>query len=303
MNLNLGFPFCFYDGMNELWKAGLSLFFPVYLILIIAFLVLLSRFSFRVSNKLSKYSVQVLVTIVHLSFTKLLEAVIDVFGSAKVYEEVSGEKIVWYNSGAVDYGSTAHTWLMVITSLVVGVILTPYFVLILFGKFLLKFDRVREYIRPFYEAIHAPYKPNRWYWFSLYQIFLLMMYSTATFAGNTEALLLVLFIIYNIFLYFQTCSMPFRNKALNLLNLSLLLVLNFVMLVSEYINGDSSKYLVLFFTFSNYYFVVVFCFILSYHVLLSTNQLDKVIMLYGKVSSFCHHREPIVHHHQDYPQV
>ena len=134
---------------------------------------------------------------------------------------------------------------MVITSVVVGVILTPYFVLILFGKFLLKFDRVREYIRPFYEAIHAPYKPNRWYSFSLYQILLLMMYSTAIFAGNTEALLLVLF---NIFLYFQTCSMPFRNKALNLLNLSLLLVLNFVMLVSEYINGDSSKYLVLFFT-------------------------------------------------------
>ena len=140
LNLNLGFPLCFYNGMTELWKAGLSLFFPVYLILIIAFLVLLSRFSFRVSNKLSKYSVQVLVTIVHLSFTKLLEAVIDVFGSAKVYEEVNGEKIVWYNSGAVDYGSPAHTWLMVITSLVVGVILTPYFVLILFGKFLLKFD-------------------------------------------------------------------------------------------------------------------------------------------------------------------
>ena len=97
--------------------------------------------------------------------------------------------------------------------------------------------------------------------------------------------------------------MPFRNKALNLLNLSLLLVLNFVMLVSEYINGDSSKYLVLFFTFSNYYSVVVFCFILAYHVLLSTNQLDKVIMLYGKVSSFCHHRESIARHHQDYPQV
>ena len=165
LNLNLGFPLCFYDGMTELWKAGLSLLFPVYLILIIVFLIILSHFSSQVSNKLSKSSVQVLVTIVHLSFTKLLEAVIDVFGSAKVYEEGNGERIVWYNSGAVEYGSMEHTWLMVITSIVVGFILTPYFILILFGKFLLKCDRFREYVRLFYEAIHAPYKTNRWYWF------------------------------------------------------------------------------------------------------------------------------------------
>ena len=306
LNLNLGLPLCFYDGMTELWKAGLSLLFPVYLILIIAFLVLLSHFSTRVSNKLSKSSVQVLVTIVHLSFTKLLEAVIDVFGSAKVYEEVNGEKIVWYNSGAVDYGSTEHMWLMIVTSLVVGIILIPYFVLILFGKFLLKFDRVREYIRPFYEAIHAPYKPNRWYWFSLYQFFLLLVYLSETFAGNTGPMFLVLFILYNVFIYLQTCSMPFRNKALNLLNLSLLLALNFVIVVGVYIyfiRGYTSKYLVLFFNFSNYFFILIFCLIMVYHVLLCTNRLDKVIVMYRKVSSFRCRKEPVARRSEDYPQV
>ena len=310
LNLNLGFPLCFYNGMTELWKAGLSLLFPIYLILIIAFLIILSHFSSRVSNKLSKSSVQVLVTIVHLSFTKLLEAVIDVFGSAKVYEEGSGEKIVWYNSGAVGYGSMEHTWLMIITSIIVGVILTPYFVLILFGKFLLKFDKFREYIRPFYEAIHAPYRTNRWYWFSLYQLFLLLLYLSETFAGNTGALFLVLFIIYNIFLYLQTCSMPFKSKALNLLNLSLLLVLNFVIIVGQYsIYSYSSKYLVLFFTFSNYYFVFVFCFIVLHHILLSTGQLDKSIKLCHKVVPFYRFINPTLQNHHyktnwgDYPEV
>ena len=31
LNLNFGFPLCFYDGMNELWKTCLSLIFPIYL--------------------------------------------------------------------------------------------------------------------------------------------------------------------------------------------------------------------------------------------------------------------------------
>ena len=133
-----------------------------------------------------------------------------------------------------------------------------------------------------------------------------MVYLSETFSGNTGVIFLVLFIMYNVFIYLQTCSMPFRNKALNLLNLFLLLVLNFIIVVGLYIyfiHGYSSKYLVLFFTFSNYFFILMFCFIMVYHILLSTNRLDKVIVLCQKVSSFCHHREPIVRHPQDYPQV
>ena len=35
LNLGIGFPVCLYNGMTELWKAGLSLLFPVYLLIII----------------------------------------------------------------------------------------------------------------------------------------------------------------------------------------------------------------------------------------------------------------------------
>ena len=33
LNLGLGFPLCFYDGMTELLKADLNLLFPLYLLL------------------------------------------------------------------------------------------------------------------------------------------------------------------------------------------------------------------------------------------------------------------------------
>ena len=85
LNLGLGFPLCFYNGMTELWKAGLSLLFPLYLLTIVVVLIILSRYFLWLSNKIADSSVQVLVTVVHLSFGRLLGSIINVFTPAKVF--------------------------------------------------------------------------------------------------------------------------------------------------------------------------------------------------------------------------
>ena len=103
LNLGLGFPLCFYNCMTELWKAGLSLLFPLYLLTIVVVLIILSRYSLRLSNRIAHSSVQVLVTVVHLSFGRLLGSIINVFTPAKVF---TSEQIyhVWYWDGSVEYG-------------------------------------------------------------------------------------------------------------------------------------------------------------------------------------------------------
>uniref|UniRef100_A0A1X7V2V2 Uncharacterized protein n=1 Tax=Amphimedon queenslandica TaxID=400682 RepID=A0A1X7V2V2_AMPQE len=113
LNLNLGFPLCFFNGMTEILKAGLSLLFPVYLILIVGLLIILSRYSVTVSNRFSRSSIQVLVTVVHLSFTKLLQSVLDVFSSAKIYTEgVDVPNTIWYNNGAIMYNRNVFVHFM-----------------------------------------------------------------------------------------------------------------------------------------------------------------------------------------------
>ena len=69
MNLNLGFPLCFYDGMTTAIKTGLQFIFPVYLWTIVIVFIVLSRYSTRVSNQTAASSVQVLATLIHLSFS------------------------------------------------------------------------------------------------------------------------------------------------------------------------------------------------------------------------------------------
>uniref|UniRef100_A0A1X7T6J8 Uncharacterized protein n=2 Tax=Amphimedon queenslandica TaxID=400682 RepID=A0A1X7T6J8_AMPQE len=292
LNLNLGFPLCFYNGMTEILKAGLSLLFPVYLILIVGLLIILSHYSVKVSNRFSRSSIQVFVTIVHLSFTKLLQSVLDVFSSAQIYTEGADvPKTIWYNNGTIMYNSESHKWLMAITSVVAGLILVPYFIVTLLGKFLLKFDRLREYIRPFYEAIHAPYRRNKWYWFALHQLFVLFTYVSETFSKGRVPLFLSLLLIYHILLYLQTKSTPFRYKTLNWLNLMLLLALNIVFLVSQYIylSNGSPKQLVMFFAIANYPIIAVFILIIAYHILLVTNNVNRVLLLYQKVYQLKEH--------------
>ena len=288
LNLNLGFSLCFFNGMTEILKAGLSLLFPVYLILIVGLLIILSRYSVTISNRFSRSSIQVLVTIVHLSFTKLLQSVLEVFSSAQIYTEgVDVPKTVWYNNGAIEYNSESHKWLMAITSIVAGLILIPYFIVMLLGNFLLKFDRLREYIRPFYEAIHAPYRRNKWYWFALQQLFVLLTYVSETLSSNQQrrALFLSLLLIYHILLYLHAKLIPFRYKTLNWLNLMILLALNIVFLVSQYIylTDGSPKQLVTFFTIAIYPIITVFMLIIFYHILLVTNKVDRVLLLYQNV--------------------
>ena len=54
INLNLGFPLCFYDGMNEFLKTVLSLVFPIYLLAIVVAVIFLSHYSVWVSNRTSQ---------------------------------------------------------------------------------------------------------------------------------------------------------------------------------------------------------------------------------------------------------
>ena len=140
LNLNLGFPLCFYNGMSELWKAGLSLLFPLYLLTIVIVLIILSRYSLRLSNRIAHSSVQVLVTVVHLSFTSMFTAISNIVTPINIYTNDTSNPIlnVWYRDGTVEYGKGAHLILMILIIAVVGPILLSYVTILVAGRSLMR---------------------------------------------------------------------------------------------------------------------------------------------------------------------
>ena len=148
LNLNLGFPLCFYNGMTELWKAGLSLLFPLYLLTIVIVLIILSRFSLRVSNRIADSSIQVLVTVVHLSFTSMFTAISNIVIPINIYTNDTSNPIlkVWYGDGTVEYGRGNHLILMIFTIVVVGPVLLSYIIILIAGRPIMRIGKLREYI-------------------------------------------------------------------------------------------------------------------------------------------------------------
>ena len=223
VNLNLTFdlPFCLYDGMTELWKSGIGLMFPVYLLTIVIGLIIISRYSVRLSNRIADSSVQVLVTVVHLSFSTLLASTLDVFTPAYIYTNTSDVPLkVWQNDGTVEYGKGGHLILMIVTGVVVGSILITYLTVLLAGRPLMKINKVREYLRPIYEAIHAPYKQNKEFLFSFSIIFVGFLYLlSAILIGNNPNMGLMIGIpVACIYFTVVGFSQPFNDMHLNVLN-------------------------------------------------------------------------------------
>ncbi len=93
LNLDLGFPLCFYEGMTPAAKVGFQFLFPVYLWCMVVFLIVISRYSIKVSNLIATSSVQVLSTLFYLSFSKLLSTVITIFSSASITEVIYSNEI------------------------------------------------------------------------------------------------------------------------------------------------------------------------------------------------------------------
>ena len=160
VHFNFHYPLCLYHGMTELWKQGLITMYQIYILSILLGIIILSKFSVKISNKIANLSIQILVTVVHVSFSYSLTSIMDVFTPVTIYTNNTEEPMqVWFKYPTVKYGTHGHLVLMIVTSLVVGPILGVYMTVLLAGRPLMRINyRIREYIRPVYEAIHAPYK-------------------------------------------------------------------------------------------------------------------------------------------------
>ena len=223
LNLNLGFPLCFYSGMTELWKVGLSLLFPLYLLTIVVVLIILSRYSLRLSNRIAQSSVQVLVTVVHLSFTSMFTAISNVVTPINIYTNDTSNPIlkVWYRDGTVEYGKGDHLILMILTLVVVGPILLSYMTILVAGQPLMRVGKLREYIRPVYEAIHGPYKHNKEFFFTTRLLLLVFLYTLYILfrTGDIYKAFVIGIPTVTIYMTIEAYCRPFHKMWVNLLDL------------------------------------------------------------------------------------
>lgn len=278
LNLNLGFPLCFYNGMTELWKAGLSLLFPVYLLSIVVIIIFVSRFSIRLSNRISHSSVQVLVTVLHLSFSKLLLAVLDVLTWTYIHTDSASYK-VWYWNGSVEYGKGGHFVLMMVTLAIALPLLIPYTLILIFSRPLRRFSFTNKYLRPALESVHAPYKQGQQYLFVARLILLVIMYLIYMKYRGVDVILIYTITVPLLvtFIMLQSLVKPFKNKLINFLDLWVMYNLIFLYVTTWYFivrvkHEEAAEFVIV----GAFLILGTAVLIILYHILLAFGQAHKL---------------------------
>ena len=163
-----GIPLCLYSGMDGYAVAWLSFVFPLYIWLISGILV---YFGSKVKLLVTRNSVQVLATLIILSYATLLHSVIEALQPAHILGENQRDEYVWLMDGNVRYFKGKHVPLVIFASLF-GLFLLPFTVCLLFIQWLLKASHYGifswvNHLMPFFDAYTGPFTSAGRFWTGL----------------------------------------------------------------------------------------------------------------------------------------
>ena len=215
VNLDLGFPMCFYNNMDDADKAGLQFAFPSYLLILTMATILVCHYClqrspttstgfslYRVSTIIGERAVGVLSTLIYLSYSKMLRNVIDILTYSTVHLP-SSDMYVWFYDGNVKYLYGKHTFLFVVAMAASILFLLPYTIALTFIPIIeqhSEHNRLFNYlhkkanqIKPMNDAHYAPYK-DEWRWWLGARLWLpVVMYSlNPVYSSDRPSLLLTI---------------------------------------------------------------------------------------------------------------
>ena len=230
VNLDLGIEICFYNGMDSYAKMWLQLFFPLYLIIIAALIIIASRYSSRILRLTYTRSLPVLATLFLLSYTGVLRTVLTVlFSYSTITHLPSGHRqMVWSIDASVPLFGWKFT-ILFITCLVLFLLLIPFNITLLFTRYLLQFRFINRF-KPILDAFQGSYKDRYYYWVAVHMTMRSVLFAMYAFQTNLKLVLSTMVLI-----IFGICSgyiRPHKNKLVNIQELLLLINLTIMYAVS-----------------------------------------------------------------------
>jgi len=189
LNLDFGISSCFYKGMDGFSKAFLQFIFPVYLWIIAGTLIYLSKKFKIVNNLFGTNLVQVLATLILLSFTKLIRAVSEALHCTQLIlpdspPHLQSHSLRWSIDGNLEFLKGKHIIIFTL-GIIFGVFCLLYaFVLLFIGQL----QRISHWpffswiykLKPFFDCYTGPLSTKSLFWVGLLlmvRIFLLVVYS------------------------------------------------------------------------------------------------------------------------------
>ena len=293
LNLDLGIQTCFYNGMDAYAKTWLELVFPVYIWIIVGFLVYISHHSVIVTKLLGSSPVPVLATLFLLSYAKVLRTIIAAL-SLTVLHYPHKNVMVWIHDANVSLEKYIPLALAALLFLLF--LFIPYTLLLLLGQWLQTKSHLHllswvksPNLKAILDAYHAPYKPKHRYWTGLLLLVRCALFLVFAFniSGNDSVNLFVICsATFGIIVGFALSGMVYKSWCLNALELSFILNLGILAVTTIYVKVSGGSQAAVAYTSVGIAFLT-FVGIVTYHVYLKIKSKAQNIL--------CHHENRKCH--------
>ena len=221
LNLDLGIETCFSSHLDMFWKVLLQFAFPLYIWLLVAGIILLSRYSTVAARLSGSNSVPVLATLFLLSYAKVLATIIAAFS----FTSLEAEKIsplVWLHDGNVRFLQGKHIALVVVSTLFALFYIIPLTLLLLFAPVLQRAHnhrivRLVQRLKPLLDAFQGPYKDRFHWWPGLMLVIRIILFIALTANTKHDPRLSALFVgVTALPLALLSAAGVYKNKLVNL---------------------------------------------------------------------------------------
>ena len=214
VNLSLGFELCFYDGMDSLAKVAIQLLFPGYLFLIMVVIILLAKYSSKISNA-GFSAAKTFSTLLLLCYTSVGETSVRIL-ALQTLSGTNGTYYGWYTDPTVQYGNGFHGFLVFVAVALILFYIFPFSIALLLPPLILR-TKLSIMLKPLLDAFWNPFKPTFRFWVGFRAILRIISFCIAVFPPYpTNCFLLIIFLMALIVLH-ERCQ-PFEGKWQNILD-------------------------------------------------------------------------------------
>jgi len=268
LNLHFGFITCFYDQMTELDLVGLTLVFPVYLMILVFFVVLF--FSYVNHPRIVALSQQLsltkfFATILLMTYASLTETCVAILSGSAIGGSFS---LRWGRDPNVEYGIDPQHAVLLAVCLLLLLILVPISIILLIPKISFRVPYVKRF-KPLIDVFVAPFELEKSFWVSLRLIFRVIIYIIAATGVDVPQLVAMSILIVSLTLV-QAFIKPFNTLSRNLVDSFLMFSLSIFSVVAIYLfqkpiqQRDEVSITINIF---NYSFLVMFFLLFLHHLL------------------------------------
>ena len=204
LNLEAGLNVCFFKGMDAFWKTLLQLSFPLYIVILVILIIVISEYFSKFSRLIGKRNpVATLGTLILLSYNISLNTVITSLSFTILDYPDDHHEIVWLADASVAYLRGKHIVLF-IAALVILVIGIVYTLVLFFWQWILQHQDLvvlrwtrHHKLCHFIEPYHAPYSVKHRYWTGLLLLsrVILALVSAVNTSGDPRVTLVAVFFV------------------------------------------------------------------------------------------------------------